>query len=177
MVTGALVVVLAFAGCGSGSDESSTGTSSPPPARTLAELRARAGQMVDGTPQTFAAQIAALKGRPIVVNQWASWCGPCRFEFPFLQKAADKYRGRVAFLGDNAQDSRSDAEAFLKSHQLPYPHFFDQDGSIARSFRGGRAFPTTAFYDASGKLTYVHTGVFPDVGSLNDEIDKYALHG
>lgn len=144
---------------------------------SLTDLRSRANQLVDGTPASFAAQIRALRGHPIVVNQWASWCGPCRFEFPFLKQAADKYASRVAFLGDNAQDARDDAEAFLRTHPVPYPHYYDQDGAIARSFRGGRTFPTTAFYDASGKLTYVHMGAFSKASDLDAEIRKYATDG
>ena len=108
--------------------------------------------MLDGGVDAFKARLGDQRGHPVVVNQWASWCGPCRFEFPFFARQASKYADRVAFLGVDSQDSRADAKAFLEQRPVPYPQYFDPDGSIARVFRGGRAFPTTAFYDAAGKL-------------------------
>jgi cytochrome c biogenesis protein CcmG/thiol:disulfide interchange protein DsbE len=118
-----------------------------------------------------------LRGSPVVVNQWASWCGPCRSEFPFFQHLARRYQGRVAFLGVDSKDSRSDAEAFLKQFPVPYPHYYDEDASIARLFGGGRAWPTTAFFHPSGKLEYVHVGAYPSEEGLDADIRRYALGG
>ncbi len=113
----------------------------------------------------------------MVVNQWASWCGPCRFEFPFFERQADKYEGRVGFLGVNSQDNRDSAAAFLEEFPVPYPHYSDPDGSVARVFRGGRAFPTTAFYGPSGELVYTHIGGYASEAKLEEEVRKYALDG
>ncbi|MDP9377323.1 MAG: TlpA family protein disulfide reductase, partial [Actinomycetota bacterium] len=57
------------------------------------------------------------------MNQWASWCGPCRYEFPFFATLARRYEGEVAFLGVNSQDSREPALKFLKRQPVPFPHF------------------------------------------------------
>lgn len=115
-----------------------------------------------------------MKGTPVVVNQWASWCGPCRFEFPFFRSQAEKLGGKVAFLGVNTQDSTDDARTFLEANPVPYPSFEDQDGQIARVFRGGRAFPTTAFYNADGELTKTHAGAYATEAKLAQDIREYA---
>jgi cytochrome c biogenesis protein CcmG/thiol:disulfide interchange protein DsbE len=180
MVASALATVLALGACGS---QPAVDTASPAGQRPeavasgLEGLEQQANQLLDGGPKAFKARLAELEGHPVVVNQWASWCGPCRFEFPFFQRQANQLRGRVAFLGVDSQDSREDAAAFLKEHPVPYPHYFDPDGSVARVFRGGRAFPTTAFYDASGKLSYTHIGGYASEAQLQEEIRRYATGG
>jgi cytochrome c biogenesis protein CcmG, thiol:disulfide interchange protein DsbE len=178
-VTVALVVL---AGCGA--DPPPAAPADPPPrdrgAQLPPELRAlerQAGQLLDGGPEAFEARIKALRGHPVVVNQWASWCGPCRYEFPFFQRLAAKYSGRVAFLGVDSQDARGDAEDFLRQYPVPFPHYYDKDASVARLFRGGRAWPTTAFYDAAGKLVNTHLGAYASEAKLDDDIKRYALGG
>ncbi len=112
-----------------------------------------------------------------MVNQWASWCGPCRFEFPFFRHLATRYAGRVAFLGVDAQDSGKDAAVFLRQFPVPYPQFEDPSTAVARTFRGGQAWPTTAFYDARGHLTQVHPGGYAAERVLADDIQRYAVDG
>ena len=143
----------------------------------LRRVRQEANQLLDGGEQAFRRRIAVLKGTPVVVNQWASWCGPCRYEFPFFQRQALKYGARVAFLGVDSRDSRDEAQGFLREFPTPFPHFYDPDLDIARTFKGGRAWPTTAFYAASGELAYTHVGAYRDEAQLEDEIRKYALDG
>ena len=123
----------------------------------------------------FKRQLAALRGHPVVVNQWASWCGPCKFEFPFFAQLAGRYRGRVAFLGVDSMDNSGDAVQFLRRHPVPYPSFSDPDASVARVFGGGRAWPTTAFYDARGKLAKTHFGAYATQAKLDEDIRKWAL--
>ena len=144
---------------------------------TLSPAAARSVRMLDGGPGAFKARLAELKGTPVVVNQWASWCGPCRFEFPFFDSQARRLVGKVAFLGVNSKDARQDALDFLARHRVPFDHFYDRDGSIARVFRGGRSWPTTAFYDAGGKLAFVHQGAYSDEDALANDIERYALGG
>ena len=112
--------------------------------------------------------------RPVMLVFTASWCGPCRFEFPFFRSQATKLAGTVAFLGVDSQDSTGDARTFLKDNPVPYPSFEDQDGQIARVFRGGRAFPTTAFYNARGDLTKTHVGAYATEAKLAQDIREYA---
>jgi cytochrome c biogenesis protein CcmG, thiol:disulfide interchange protein DsbE len=134
-----------------------------------------AGKLLAGGLPAFRARLAALRGRPVVVNQWASWCGPCRFEFPFSIRLARRYRGRVAFLGVDSQDSRRGGERFLRDFRTPFPHYFDPSTAIARSFEGAFAWPTTAFYDARGRRTHSHPGAYPSQAALERHIRRYAL--
>ena len=172
-----VLATLLVVGCGA---ESASVSESPGPTATgnpLARLKAERNQLLDGGTEAFKARLAELRGHPIVVNQWASWCGPCRYEFPFFQRLAEKYDGRVAFLGVDSRDSRDAAARFLKEYPVPFPHFYDKDTRIARLFGGARAWPTTAFYDASGQLAYTHMGAYPDEARLEADIRKYALDG
>jgi cytochrome c biogenesis protein CcmG/thiol:disulfide interchange protein DsbE len=176
LVAGALVI----GACGA--DEPARPRAAAVPAASeikspeLRKIREQANQILDGGPTAFKARLMELRGHPIVVNQWGSWCPPCRFEFPFFQRQAAKYGDRVAFLGVDMQDSRDAAEAFLRKQPVPYPHYFDPDSSIARLFRGGRVSPTTAFYDARGELVFSHLGGYPDEEKLEREIRRYALN-
>ena len=168
-----LLGALALAGCGLGS---SAGPASKAPGPVaIGQLPARQDQLLDGGVTAFKRQLAALRGHPVVVNQWASWCGPCKFEFPFFARLASRYRGRVAFLGVDSMDNGGDAVQFLAVHRVPYPSFEDPDASVARVFGGGRAWPTTAFYDARGKLAKTHFGAYATQAKLDDDIRTHAL--
>ena len=181
MTTGRSLICLGFltalfAGCGEPEQPSAVGTDSA----ALAKLRKAdpdANRLVAGGHEEFQRRLAAARGRPVVVNQWASWCGPCRFEFPFLQRQALKLRGRVAFLGVDSKDNAGAAKRFLAQYPTPYAHIGDPDAKIARSFGGGRAWPTTAFYDARGKVAFVHQGAYASEAKLAEDIERYALRG
>jgi len=67
------------------------------------------------------ARLANLKGVPVVVNMWASWCPNCRAEFGYFQTSSKAYDGKVAFLGLDSNDNRGDAESFLRKFPIPYP--------------------------------------------------------
>jgi thiol-disulfide isomerase/thioredoxin len=179
MLLAVLATAAALAACGSDPDivPPPSGGTSATSADALAQLEAEAGQLLDGGPDAFRARLAELRGHPVVVNQWAAWCGPCRFEFPFFRNQAEKLKERVAFVGVNSQDSRSDAAAFLKELPVPFPHFYDRDASVARVFRGGRSWPTTAFYNARGELVFTHQGAYATEAKLAEDIQRYALDG
>jgi cytochrome c biogenesis protein CcmG, thiol:disulfide interchange protein DsbE len=143
----------------------------PPP---LAALRDESNEILDGGTEAFEQQLAELRGFPVVVNKWASWCGPCRFEFPFFQAQAEARGVEVGFLGILSDDSRDAGETFLQELPLPYPSYLDQDEDIAAEIGAPRNFPATAFYDSSGKLVYTHQGQYRDEADLAADIERYA---
>jgi len=141
----------------------------------LAALHRQAGALLDGGEAAFTQRIAALRGRPVVVNAWASWCGPCKLEFPFFQRSAVGYGRRVAFLGVDVNDGSSDARAFLREHFLAYPSYVDRDERIARAVGVRTGLPTTVFYGRDGDVAYVHQGQYRDEAQLTADIARYAL--
>lgn len=146
---------------------------SPPP---LARLHARADTLLDA--KGAKAELTALKGYPVVINKWASWCGPCRAEFPTFQAVSAELGKRVAFLGLNAGDGPRPAAAFLKQFPTSFPSISDPDLEATKALGiGGSYWPTTAFYDASGKQTYAHQGPYLSAADLKADIAKYATRG
>jgi thiol-disulfide isomerase/thioredoxin len=120
-------------------------------------------------------RIGHLKGVPIVVNQWASWCPNCKAEFGFFQQLSGRYERQVAFLGLDSQDQKSNAEAFLKQHPVNYPSVYDPSAAQAAGLGAGQAWPTTLFFDRTGRRTYVHIGGYTTAAALNADIRRYAL--
>jgi cytochrome c biogenesis protein CcmG, thiol:disulfide interchange protein DsbE len=140
----------------------------------LAALHDQANRLLPGGPAAYERRIASLRGYPVVANVWASWCGPCRLEFPVLQKLAARYGKRVAFLGVNSQDSDDTAASFLEEAPVPYPSYTDPDQEIASSLKT-RGLPDTAFYDRAGKLVFLKIGPYEDAAELEADVRRYAL--
>jgi thiol-disulfide isomerase/thioredoxin len=177
-----LICVLVLAGCGGcgSSDPKSSAPSaaairqafagSPP---VLASVHAQANQLIGGKKSDFESRIAALRGHPIVVNKWASWCAPCRGEFPVFQKAAVQLGKQVAFLGLDGNDYDKDARKFLARFPVTYPSYRDPDEKIGPSIQAGIAYPTTVFFDKTGKLVYAHPGPYAKASELITDIRRY----
>jgi len=145
-----------------------------PPA--MAALHEQANDLLDGGASAYEKRIADLRGYPVVVNVWASWCVPCRQEFPVLQKLSARYGKKIAFLGVNSDDSDDAATTFLREEPVPYPSYTDPHKEIVDSV-GGVSFPDTAFYDSSGELAYLKQGPYRDESELEADIRHYALPG
>jgi cytochrome c biogenesis protein CcmG/thiol:disulfide interchange protein DsbE len=141
----------------------------------LAELHGQANQLLGGGPDAFKVRLAKLEGHPVVVNKWASWCGPCRAEFPDFQKLSVKYGKRVAFIGVDGNDNRDDAKKFLEEYPVSYPSYEDPSNEIAQVFNAVQAFPSTVFYDKTGKLSYLKQGQYLKQSDLERDIKRYAL--
>jgi thiol-disulfide isomerase/thioredoxin len=141
----------------------------------LAALYRQESELLDGGADAFERRIAELRGHPVVVNVWASWCGPCRFEFPSFQRLSARYGKRVAFIGVDREDSEDAARTFLSDNPVPYPSYSDPDSEINELFGDPRGLPDTAFYDRRGELVYVKQGQYPDEAALRADIERCAL--
>jgi cytochrome c biogenesis protein CcmG, thiol:disulfide interchange protein DsbE len=182
-VTLALFTALLIGACGSSNtptgdyggsspDYEKALAGAPPP---LAKLYSQANRLLDGGTDAFDARIAELRGYPIVVNKWASWCGPCRAEFPSLQQLSARYGKQVAFIGVDSNDSDDSAKTFLGEYPVPYPSYTDPDQEIAEELKATLGFPSTAFYDRNGDVAYLRQGAYPSEDEFRADIERYAL--
>jgi cytochrome c biogenesis protein CcmG, thiol:disulfide interchange protein DsbE len=146
--------------------------SGAPPA--LAALHREANRFLPGERRGLRARLRELRGHPVVINVWGSWCGPCRVELPILQRASLDWGRRVAFLGVDSKDNRESAKRLLADIPVTYPSFDDSDAEI---FNGYHLFaaPSTIYYNAQGKQTYLHQGQYQDRQQLDADIKRYAL--
>ena len=173
-----LACVVVISGCGddgAGNPESQAvdyekALAGAPP--KLAALYEQGDALIDGGTEAFEQQLAELRGYPVVVNSWASWCGPCRFEFPFFQSQAAEHGERVAFIGVDSQDTDAQAETFLEQLPLPYPSFTDPDKEIVDLVEAPYL-PSTTFYDRDGELVYTHIGGYASEDDLAADIERY----
>jgi cytochrome c biogenesis protein CcmG, thiol:disulfide interchange protein DsbE len=141
----------------------------------LASLHAQANQLLAGGPNAFKARLSGLRGYPVVVNKWASWCGPCQSEFPAYQQASVLFGRRVAFVGIDGKDHSQSAEAFLKHFPVTYPSYVDPGESIARSIQAATYYPQTVYFDRQGKIVFDHAGPYLSASELEHDIRQYAL--
>jgi cytochrome c biogenesis protein CcmG/thiol:disulfide interchange protein DsbE len=130
-----------------------------------------ANRLLEG--DAFEAVMRDLEGTPVVINKWASWCGPCRAEFPIFQRVATDRGREIAFLGLNAGDARPAAEGFLAERPLPYPSYEDEEEDIAQELRAARYFPMTVFVEPSGDIAFVKAGEYRSDADLEADIDRY----
>jgi cytochrome c biogenesis protein CcmG/thiol:disulfide interchange protein DsbE len=141
----------------------------------LAALHRQVNVLRDGGVEAFDTQLRALRGHPVVVNFWASWCGPCQRELPSFQREAVKRGATVAFLGVNSGDDRDGARKLAARFPMPYPSFSDPRDTIVAGRFHARGLPVTVFYDARGKLAIVRQGELSTQRALADAIERYAL--
>jgi cytochrome c biogenesis protein CcmG, thiol:disulfide interchange protein DsbE len=132
-----------------------------------------ANQLLPGGTKAFEESLRELRGNPVVVNKWASWCGPCRAEFPYFQSQAERHGKEVAFLGVDSNDGEDSARDFLAEFPVPYPSYLDPDLSISDEMDAA-TFPATAFYDSKGELAYVRQGGYGSEQELAADINRYA---
>jgi len=130
-----------------------TGATAPAPAPAPDfSLRARDGGEV---------RLSSLQGQVVMINFWATWCGPCRQEMPLLEQLQAKY-GPLGFtlLGVNVEPDSAAATAWLKGVPVSFPILFDTRNAVAESF-GVQGMPSSVFVDRAGRIRHVHRGYKP----------------
>lgn len=168
-----------LAGCGSDAPEQQKTLAQVTPDLTgadprLVKIAGQGNELLGGGEAAYEARLKSLRGLPVVVNKWASWCGPCRAEFPEFQAVAKQLGDRVAFLGVNVYDVDADAEKFLAKFPVPYPSYSDPDVQIAKQFPPPKSAPVTNIYDADGKLVHSEAGPYDSAAALEADIERYA---
>ena len=139
--TAGLVLVALLRGGGGTQFTASGAPVAVPPERSL----------VPASLRDFEGMLVGQRGKPVVVNVWASWCGPCRVEAPLLQRAAARYRGDVVFIGVDSKDDIAAGRGFLDRFGISYPNVFDGSGAI-RAALSLQGFPTTYIFNRQGEL-------------------------
>ena len=105
--------------------------------------------------------LASFFGKPIVLNFWASWCGPCKMEMPEIQKFYDKYGQEIHFLLVSVDDSLDAAKTFISDSGYTFPVYFDTTSVGAYTY-GASSIPLTFFIDAEGNLTAYYMGAMSE---------------
>ena len=147
----ALVLVFAGSGCGGGGQPTRAEVGQRAPTFSTFDLEGRPVRLV------------SYRGSTVVLNFWASWCVPCRKEFPLLAELAG--RDNVVVLGVVFQDSVANAKKFMADHGGTWPGLKD-DGSIARSYGVGPGIPATIVVDPKGAVALRHIGELRSVDDL-----------
>jgi peroxiredoxin len=116
-------------------------------------------------------KLSDYAGTPVVLNFWASWCTPCREEFPALRSAYAQAHGKWALVGVNSQDFvESDGRKFAKDQKATWPNGFDNDSVVSGAY-GVQQLPQTFFIDAKGVIRdHLFGGLTAD--SLQEELQK-----
>lgn len=162
-----LVLALAVAGVllMRGDSEKESPSQSPPPAKESAANFTLA--LLDG--KSF--QFSDHKGKPVLINFFASWCLPCREEMPLLVKTAHEYGPKgVVFLGIAIDDTEEKMKEFMVRYDVDFPVGLDKTTEIQKSY-GLYGIPTTYFIDKQGVVNYFHSGAVTEE-LLQHELDK-----
>jgi cytochrome c biogenesis protein CcmG, thiol:disulfide interchange protein DsbE len=117
-------------------------------------------------------ELESLRGKAVVLNFWASWCGPCKDETPLLQEGWKRWQRKdVVFVGVDVKDFRGDARDFLERYGVTYTNVYDGKGSTVGRY-GVTGFPETYFVDAAGNVRYRIAGPVEDAAELDAAIER-----
>jgi len=163
MLTAILVMILTsgllITGCSAGSEPTATVGKAAPDF----ELQNLEGQSIS---------LNDLKGKPVLINFWATWCGPCVFEMPYLQEIHDEWSGKgLMVLAINRGESSSKVEQFLQSNNLSLPVLLDTKLDVFRRYNI-RSIPTTFFIDKDGIIQVKVIGAFPNKEAIENRVSK-----
>ncbi|MEW8232043.1 MAG: TlpA disulfide reductase family protein [Candidatus Thiodiazotropha endolucinida] len=106
-------------------------------------------------------KLSELRGQVVMVNFWASWCGPCRQEMPLLQQLFDRYQSLgFSLLGVNVDEDRAAADKMLSDLPVSFPILYDDRSKVSKQYQV-KAMPSTFMVDRDGRIRYLHKGYKP----------------
>ena len=121
-------------------------------------------------------KLSALKGRVVLINFWATWCGPCQLEMPTIQRAYDTYKGRgLTVLAVNLNEQAPAVQTYIGNLKLNFPVLLDPGDSISTLYRV-RGYPTSFFVDRNGTVAAEQVGMMSE-GQLAQYLSKLGLGG
>jgi peroxiredoxin len=156
-------------------EETTTGTGNITTEPTADQLPAPGRTAPDFSLAGLDGEIVSLKdyrGSPVLLNFWATWCGPCRFEMPFIQEIyldPDWQAAGVEIIAVNLGESSSEVEEFLSDNGLTFPVLLDSSTEVANRYNI-RAIPTTLFIDKDGIIKRIDTGAFASAQEIDERL-------
>jgi thiol-disulfide isomerase/thioredoxin len=120
--------------------------------------------------------LAGLVGKPLVLNIWGTWCGPCQAETRYLSTVYDELKPRVRFLGVDTEESNPDSALAFAPHVRPpmrYPSVIDNDKAVLLGLHGPVGVPSTVFVDAAGKVVRRVSAPYRSADALRADIERY----
>lgn len=140
-------------------------------ARIVANAENLGGETPAGAPPTTL-DLKSLRGRPVVLDFWATWCGPCQAEAPIVNTIALRYKDKgLAVVGVNTSDADGLAEPFVKKKGLAFPIVYDENNTIAKQY-GVSNLPTLIVVSKTGKIVAIRQGVTSD-SALDEIVRRY----
>ena len=142
-----------------------TGCSTPTEVPEIGKL-APGFQLTDTDGQSVS--LSGFKGEPVLLNFWATWCGPCRMEMPYIQEVYNRRSEHgVVVLSINIGESLTRVEEFMQDYNLSFPVLLDFEGNVAERYNVG-GIPTTYFIDSEGIIRDMQIGAFRSVAEIED---------
>lgn len=106
--------------------------------------------------------LADFRGRPVLINFWATWCGPCRVEMPYIQAAYERYKEQeFVVLAVDIQETKPQVEAFAQEFSLTFPVLLDETGKVTATYKV-LGVPTSIFVDRAGIISYIYPGAMTE---------------
>jgi peroxiredoxin len=119
-----------------------------------------------------ATSLSDLKGEPVLINFWATWCSPCAYEMPYLQQIYDEWQAKgLVLLAINIGESSSQVAEFMQNHGLSFPVLLDSEGNIAQQY-GIRYIPTSFFIGKDGIIKDIKSGAFQSQAEIESILSK-----